>query len=37
VVVDMLLLFDKLPIAVVFADYLPMLVSVSPGCGFLPG
>jgi hypothetical protein len=35
-VVDMLLLVDKLPVAVVFADRLPLLVSVS-GCGFLPG
>jgi hypothetical protein len=36
VVVDMLLLVVKLPSAVV-AGYLLLLVSVSPGCGLLPG
>jgi hypothetical protein len=35
-VVDMLLLVDKLPALVVFADRLPLLVSVVPGCSFLP-
>jgi hypothetical protein len=36
-VVGMLLLVDKLPALVVFADRLPLSVSVLPGCGFLPG
>jgi hypothetical protein len=35
--VDMLLLVDKLPAMVVFADFLSLLVSVPPGCSFLPG
>jgi hypothetical protein len=33
----MLLLVDKLPTLVVFADRLPLSVSVLPGCDFLPG
>jgi hypothetical protein len=37
VVVDVLLLVDKLPLAVVFAGGMLQLLSASPGYGFLPG